>query len=196
MQAARGTPLSRTPDGHSGGKSRVGLLLTVATAVLAIDVLTKILAVKHLSGRAPVEVFEGVLSLRLVRNAGAAFGLAEGMTVILSCIAVVVIGMILRASRRLRSARWTVGLGLVLGGALGNLGDRLFRSPGPLRGHVIDFLELPHWPVFNVADSTIIAGAALLVLFSLRGVQHDGSSTPSSSASSTPIDGHAEGSGD
>jgi signal peptidase II len=161
----------------------------VATVVLAVDVSTKILAVDRLAGRAPIEVIEGVLSLRLVRNAGAAFGVAEGMTVVLTCIALVVIGVILRMSRRMRSTGWAIALGLVLGGALGNLGDRLFRSPGPLRGHVIDFLELPHWPVFNVADSAIVTGAALLVLLSLRGVQHDGSSARKASGNRREVSG-------
>ncbi len=120
----------------------------------------------------------GVLNLRLVRNPGAAFGLAQGMTVLLTCIAVAVIAMILRTARRLRSTAWGVSLGLVLGGALGNLGDRLFRDPGPLRGHVIDFLELPRWPVFNVADSAIMTGAALMVWLSVRGIPLDRTSAP------------------
>jgi signal peptidase II len=67
-----------------------------------------------------------------------------------------------------------VALGLLLGGALGNLTDRIFRSPGPLRGHVVDFLELPHWPIFNLADSAIVLGAVLITLQSLRGVHLDG----------------------
>lgn len=184
MQAARGTPLSEPSRPGDDRPGRVGLLLAVAGAVLAVDVSSKILAVDRLAGRAPIEVIDGVLSLRLVRNPGAAFGLAEGMTVILTCIAVVVVGVILRMARRMRSTGWAVALGLVLGGALGNLGDRLFRSPGPLRGHVIDFLELPHWPVFNVADSSIIAGASLLVLLNLRGVHHDRSRPRAASGAS------------
>ncbi len=123
-------------------------------------------------------MIDGVLNLRLVRNPGAAFGLAQGMTVVLTCIAVAVIAMILRTARRLRSTAWGVSLGLVLGGALGNLGDRLFRDPGPLRGHVIDFLELPRWPVFNVADSAIMTGAALMVWLSVRGIPLDRTSSP------------------
>jgi signal peptidase II len=158
----------------------------VATVVLVVDVTSKMLAVDQLAGRHPIEIVDGLLSLRLVRNAGAAFGLAEGMTVILTCIAFVVIGLILRASRRLRNTSWAVALGLVLGGALGNLGDRLFRSPGPFRGHVIDFLELPHWPVFNAADMAIMCGAGLLVLLSLRGVQHDGPSRSRAETGSSP----------
>jgi len=152
----------------------MGLLLTVAIVVLALDVVSKLLAVDRLDGRAPVEVIDGVLSLRLVRNPGAAFGVAQGLTIALTLIAVVVIAVILRVARRLRRASWAVGLGMVLGGALGNLLDRVFREPGPLRGHVVDFLQLPNWPVFNLADSAIVTGGVLMVLLSLKGITYDG----------------------
>ena len=89
-------------------------------------------------------------------------------------IALGVIVAILRTARRLRSIPWAVTLGLLLGGAAGNLGDRLFRSPGFLRGHVVDWIELPHWPVFNVADSCIVCGGMLAVLLAARGVSIDG----------------------
>jgi signal peptidase II len=146
----------------------------VAAAVLLVDVLTKRLAVDRLSDRGPVEVIDGLLKLRLVRNSGAAFGLAAGLTVVLTGVAVVVVVVMLRIAPRLRSAAWAVALALVLGGALGNLADRLFRDPGPLRGHVVDFIALPHYPVFNVADMAIVSGGILMVLLSLRGVSYDG----------------------
>ena len=174
MQAARGTPLSEP----SPGRPRLALLLVVAVVVLALDVVSKHLAVDRLSDRGPVEVIDGVLHLQLVRNSGAAFGFASGLTVVLSLVAVSVIVVILRAARALRSAGWAVALGLVLGGAVGNLLDRIFRNPGLFRGRVVDFLELPHWPVFNLADSSIISGGVLMVLLSLRGVRHDGSRDP------------------
>jgi signal peptidase II len=182
VQATGGAPLTGAEadagaapatDGGSG-KRRVGTLLTVALVVLVIDLATKLVAVAQLTETEMVEVVDGVLSLRLVRNPGAAFGVAQGLTFALTVIAVVVILVILRISRRLRSPGWAVGLGMVLGGAIGNLVDRIFRSPGPLRGHVVDFLELPHFPVFNVADSAIVTGGVLMVLLSLFGIAYDG----------------------
>ena len=182
VQATGGAPLTGA-DGEAGavpatdggpGKRQVGVLVTVALVVLGLDLATKLVAVAQLTESEMVEVVDGVLSLRLVRNPGAAFGVAQGLTVALTVIAVVVILVILRISRRLRSPGWAVGLGMVLGGAIGNLVDRIFRSPGPLRGHVVDFLELPHFPVFNVADSAIVTGGVLMVLLSLFGIAYDG----------------------
>jgi len=89
-------------------------------------------------------------------------------------VAIGVVVCVTRLAARLGSTGWAVALGLLLGGALGNLTDRIFRSPGPLRGHVVDFLELPHWPIFNLADSAIVLGAVLITLQSLRGVHLDG----------------------
>ena len=177
MQAAGGASLSEddASPGEPAGPTRLPLLLAVAVAVLVADVLTKTLAVRQLAGRAPVELLGGLLTLRLVRNPGAAFGMAAGMTVLFTAVAVLVVLAILRLSRRLRSRAWAVALGLVLGGALGNLTDRVFRGPGPGRGHVVDFLELPHWPVFNLADSSIVAAACLMILLTLRGSSYDGS---------------------
>jgi signal peptidase II len=182
VQATGGAPLTGADDAGAAvpatdgeqGKRRVGALLTVALVVLAVDLATKLVAVAQLTETEMVEVLDGVLSLRLVRNPGAAFGVAQGLTIALTVIAVVVILVILRISRRLRSPGWAVGLGMVLGGAIGNLIDRLFRAPGPLRGHVVDFLQLPHFPVFNVADSAIVTGGVLMVLLSLFGITYDG----------------------
>ena len=155
-------------------RSRVAVLAAVASTVYVLDVVTKVLAVDRLSDRTPVELLGGLLTLRLVRNPGAAFGLAEGMTVAFTLVAVVVVVAIVRIARRLRSLPWALALGMLLGGALGNLTDRLLRSPGPLRGHVVDFLELPRWPVFNVADSAIVCGGVLMVLLAARGTTVEG----------------------
>lgn len=171
MQAEGGAPLDR-PRRPAGSASRVGLLLGVAAAVVSLDLASKWLAVRELADREPIELLGGVLTLRLVRNPGAAFGLAQGMTIVLTVIAVAVVVAILRVARRLDNAWWAAALGLVLGGAAGNLVDRFFRAPGPLRGHVVDFLELPRWPVFNLADSAIVVAGGLMVLLSARGVPY------------------------
>lgn len=158
---------------------RVVMLAIVAAVVLALDVVTKIVAVATLEGREPIELLGGGLYLPLIRNGGAAFGLAEGWTAILALVAFGVVGFIIWIARKLRSVGWAIGLGLVLGGALGNLVDRIFRAPGPLRGHVVDFLSLfdPYgrvWPVFNLADSAICVGGALIVLMALLQRDYDG----------------------
>ena len=201
MQAARGASLSDADADAAGaggtGETRDGerpagrllLLLAVAAGVLVLDTLTKLLAVRELSDREPISLLGGALTLRLVRNPGAAFGMAQGLTVVLTGVALVVVVVILRMARRLRSGWWAVALGLVLGGAMGNLTDRLLRAPGPGRGHVVDFLELPRWPVFNVADSAIVVAGVLMVLLAARGVPHDGGPTPADA-------GSAEGSSD
>jgi signal peptidase II len=118
----------------------------------------------------------------LGRNPGAAFSLATGYTWVLTLIAVAVVVVIVRISRKLRSTGWALALGLVLGGALGNLTDRLFRAPGPLQGHVVDVVSLfapdgSVWPVFNLADSSIVCGGILLVLMALLGRELDGTKT-------------------
>jgi len=191
LQAAGGTSLTDPtgeqvgdPSGDPSGeiaaparpvsRGRVGILAAVAAAVLGLDLLGKTLAVAYLSGGGQVRLLDGLLVLRLVRNPGAAFGLGTGVTVVFTLVAVAVVVVILRTARRLRSRAWAVALGLLLGGALGTLTDRVFRSPGPLRGHVVDYLELPRWPVFNLADSAIVTAALLMVLLSLRGRQLDG----------------------
>src|SRR5690242_15476836 len=158
---------------------RVLLLGAIAALVLVADVLTKVAAVARLEGRQPVELLGGLVYLVLVRNPGAAFSLATGYTWVLSLVAVAVVVVIARIARRLRSTGWAVALGLVLGGALGNLSDRIFRAPAPLRGHVVDVVSLfapdgSVWPVFNLADSCIVTGGVLLVLLALTGRELDG----------------------
>lgn len=158
---------------------RIGVLVIVAVLALALDVLTKYLVVAHLEGKPPLAVIRGVLYLDVIRNPGAAFSMATGLTWILSLIAIVVAAAIIWIAPRLRSVGWAIGLGLVLAGALGNLLDRIFRAPGPLRGHVVDFISLIHpygqgFAVFNLADSSICVGGALIVLMALLGREYDG----------------------
>jgi signal peptidase II len=150
----------------------------VAVTVFVADLISKTLIVATLSHQSPVRLLGGLLRLRVLRNSGAAFSIGTSMTVVFSLIAVGVIFAILRTSRRLRSIPWAVTLGLLLGGAAGNLGDRIFRSPGPFRGYVVDWIQLPHWPVFNVADSCIVCGGVLAVLLAARGIPLDGVRQP------------------
>jgi lipoprotein signal peptidase len=155
-------------------RRRIGVLLAVAVTVLVADIISKVIVVATLSGRPPVRLLGGLLTLRVDRNPGAAFSIGTSMTIVFTAIAVGVIIFILRTSRRIRSTAWAVTLGLLLGGATGNLTDRLLRSPGPLRGYVVDWIQLPHWPVFNVADSAIVCGGILAVLLAARGLSIDG----------------------
>ena len=127
-----------------------------------------------LTGRSRVEIIGDAFSFQLTRNPGAAFLIETGATLIFTIIALVVVVTIVRIARRLGSVGWAVALGLLLGGAAGNLTDRLIRSPGFFRGHVVDFMEFPHWPIFNVADSCISVAAVLIGLLSIRGVGIDG----------------------
>lgn len=151
-------------------RSLLWVTLFVAALVLVTDQISKIVVVATLAGRPPVQILGEVLQLNLVRNPGAAFSLGTGFTIIFSLIALAVVVVVVRTARSLASIGWAIALGGLLGGALGNLVDRLLRDPGPLRGHVIDFLQLPYWPVFNVADMAIVGSAGLMVILTLRGV--------------------------
>jgi len=166
---------SAQPGGQPAGRRRVGLLFAVAVAVFAADVVSKAIVVATLTPDRPVWLIGGFLDLNLTRNSGAAFSFGTGMTIVFTAIAIGVIIFILRTSRRLRSLAWAVTLGLLLGGAAGNLTDRLLRSPGVFRGEVVDWIQLPHWPVFNVADSCIVCGGFLAVGLAARGIRLDGS---------------------
>ena len=155
-------------------------MLGVAVSVLALDIVSKVIVVATLSGRQclvgnfvpsppPVRLLGGVLTLCESRNPGAAFSIGgTSTTIVFTAIAVGVIIFIVRSSRQILSLAWAVALGLLLGGAMGNLTDRIFRSPGPFRGWVVDWIQLPHWPVFNLADSAIVCGGVLMVLLAAR----------------------------
>lgn len=171
--ATRDAPADPAPA-TPGSRRLIALFWTLCVTVLVLDQVTKALALRLLDEGDRVEVVGDILQLRLVFNPEAAFGLGVGMTWLLTLVAVVVVAVVVRVSRRLGSRGWAVALGLMLGGALGNLVDRLFREPGFARGHVVDFLALPNWPVFNVADSAITCAAVLVVLLGLRGVSVDG----------------------
>jgi signal peptidase II len=155
------------------------LLAAVAVVVVSADQITKYLAVRNLTPDVPVTVIDGWLQLHLFRNSGAAFSMATGMTWLLTLIAATVSVVIVRVSRRLGSVTWAIALGLMLGGALGNLTDRLFRAPGFGRGHVVDFIEylkfpFMNFPVFNVADSCVVTAAILIGVLGAIGLGVDG----------------------
>ena len=155
-------------------RRRLVMLVVTAVLVLALDVATKVLVVATMTDGQRIPLLGDTVSLYLIRNSGAAFSLATGLTWVLTLVAIAVVVGIVRFARRLRSPGWAIALGLVLGGALGNLGDRFFRAPGPLEGHVVDFVSVGWWPVFNAADSAICCGGALLVVLALAGVEIDG----------------------
>lgn len=168
---AEGAPPAQPP-------LRAVLLAAVAAVALGLDLVTKVIAVTELEGRQSIRLLGGLLTLTVIRNPGAAFGIAGGLTIVLTLIMLAVIVAIIRTARRLRSRGWAVALGLILGGAFGNLVDRLARAPGPLTGHVVDWIQLPYWPVFNLADSAIVCGGVLAVILAFLGVGLDGRRAP------------------
>jgi signal peptidase II len=187
MQAARGASLnpsdSSRPPTHPARPSRararsLTLFAVVASVLYAVDLGTKTLVVARLSSGSPVRLVGDLLRLNLARNPGAAFSTGTSYTVVLTFVAIVAACAVLWFARRLASTGWAVALGFLLAGILGNLTDRIFRAPGPLRGHVVDFLQLPHWPIFNVADMCINVAAALIILQAVRGVSLAGTRGP------------------
>ena len=193
MQAARGTSLSHHDDSSLSdtrsvpSRARVRVVLAAVFAVLyAVDQATKWLAVDRLTGKPDRELVGDLLVLHLTRNAGAAFSTGTRYTELFTALAFVAVLVVLWLSRRLGNAAWAVAFGALLAGIVGNLTDRIFRSPGVLRGHVVDFLMLPHWPIFNVADMCINVAAALILIQAFRGIRLDGSRVPRTDATGTP----------
>ena len=161
------------------GKPQVVLLALVAAFVLMIDAVSKALVVANMTDGQSVRLLGGLIYFSLIRNPGAAFSMATGMTWILAIVAIGVVVLIIKMAPKLRSPIWAVCLGLILGGALGNLMDRIFRSPGVLRGHVVDFVSLfgpdaKYFAVFNLADAAITIGGIMLVVVTLFGIDFDG----------------------
>ena len=181
MQAAGGTsvdgkdsgPTDPRPSRLASGRAW-GVFALVAAGLYAADQVTKQLAVERLADRGDVPLLGEVLQLHLTRNPGAAFSLGTGATVALTCLAIVATVAVLVVSRRVADRVWAFALGALLAGIAGNLTDRMLRDPEPFRGHVVDFLRLPSWPIFNVADISINVGVALILLQVFRGVRMDG----------------------
>lgn len=149
-------------------------LFSISAVVLVLDQLSKVWAVDALADGERRTLIGDLLGFQLVFNPGAALSIATGMTWLLTIVATVVIVVIVRASRRIGSAAWAVALGLLLGGALGNLVDRLVREPGFARGHVVDFIAYVDWFVGNVADIAIVVAAVLVVILAATGIHIDG----------------------
>ncbi len=144
--------------------ARVAALYGTAGLVLAADQLTKHLVVAHLAGRAPLRLVGSFVELRYTTNSGGAFSLLTGAPLFFAVTAILIVAGIVYAGRRTSGVGLLVPLGLVLGGALGNLADRLFRGGSPFQGEVVDFVKVGIWPVFNLADSCIVVGGLLLAL--------------------------------
>ncbi|WP_316740391.1 signal peptidase II [Streptomyces sp. MK7] len=165
---------SPAPAERPRGRRRIAVLFTVAAFAYALDLISKLIVVAKLENHAPVRILGDWLRLEAIRNAGAAFSFGEAYTVIFTVIAAAVIVVITRLARKLYSLPWAIALGLLLGGALGNLTDRIFRAPGVFEGAVVDFIAPEHFAVFNLADSAIVCGGILIVLLSFRGLDPDG----------------------
>lgn len=162
------------------GAAVFSLLIAVAALAFVIDVVTKVAVLAHLTVGEPVPLIGGILALNLIFNPGAAFSFAGGMTWVFSIIALAVVIGIIWTARRLRSYGWAVALGLLLGGTLGNLADRIFPKAGAPQdrafgqGVVVDFLHLNYFAIFNMADVFITCAVVVLLLLVLRGIGIDG----------------------
>jgi len=177
MQDARRATLSgAAPQVHRSGPSTALRLLfaAVALAAYAVDQVTKALAVAHLSPGEPRALIGSLLRLDLARNPGAAFSTGTGHTVFFTVLAIVALVVTTWFALRAGTRLWSVALGVLAAGIGGNLTDRILRAPQGFRGHVVDFLELPHWPIFNAADICINVAALLILLLAWRGVRLDG----------------------
>ena len=164
-------PAETTPE------ARRGVLLVAAAAaalVYVLDQLTKWWVVSTMEPGRRIPVVDGLLWWQFIRNPGAAFSLGENITWVFSVVMVVVSVVIVLTLRRVRSVAWALALGLVLGGALGNLTDRLLREPGFGVGHVVDFIAVPHFAIFNIADCGVVVGVGLVVVLNLLGREFDG----------------------
>lgn len=181
MQAEAGASLiSSAPkrsSSPSGARATTGpsvpLVATVALiagVAIALDRLTKAWALDNLVPGVPQPFLGSVLQLTLLFNPGAAFSLGTGVTPLFTVIQAAVAVAVLVMMFRVRSGWWATGMGFLLGGATGNLIDRLTRPPGFARGHVVDFLQLPHWPVFNIADSCVVTAACVIAVAAFRGI--------------------------
>jgi signal peptidase II len=163
------------PDASKGRPRVLIVLVLVAVGALALDQLAKYLVVQNLELGEVVPVVGDLIQFRFVKNSGAAFSIGNAYTWIFSILAATVTVVIIWFARRIRSFAWAVVFGLLLGGTLGNLYDRLFREPGFGVGHVVDFITIPLLPaIFNLADVAICCAMGLFIILTIRGVGLDG----------------------
>ena len=179
MNSALSQSASAGPEG-SGARRRLsrrtvlGSIAAIGAVIAVIDQITKNWAVDSLPLLEPQPFIGEILQLTLLYNSGAAWGMGAEITPVVTCLQLVIVaGVIVFAVKAVRSPWYTAALGLIMGGALGNIHDRLLREPGPFRGAVVDFLELPNWPVFNIADMAVVGGAIMIVALGLFGVASD-----------------------
>jgi signal peptidase II len=186
----KAAPVPTAPSRRRSAARRLVIAGSVAVAVVVVDQLTKSWAVRRLSHGDIHVVWK--LDLELTYNSGASFGLARGWAPVIGGIAVTVVVLLLSAVRHVRSDALTVALGLIVGGALGNLTDRLVRGH---HGAVVDFIALHFWPTFNVADSCIVIGAIAAALLVSRGDAMDGRRPPSAGPEAADAGGTAAAGG-
>ena len=166
-----------TTPTHQESHRQIPTMITIAAIIVCADTLSKILAVHFLIPGHMIPILGPHIGWLLVRNSGAAFSFATGHTFILTLISCSVVAVIAWISAQLFSRTWAIGLGMILGGALGNLIDRFLRSPGHMHGHVVDFIAIGWWPVFNLADSAVVLGTTLLAILGLRGISYTGTNS-------------------
>ena len=164
---------------QSSNRHYLSIFGVTAFIVILLDQITKFwaqefLLPRRLSGEGPVELLGGFLKFTYAENTGAAFSIGTGITWVFTTIALVVVFVIFRYARKLGSLPWSLSLGGLLGGAIGNLIDRMFRDPGPFQGFVVDFIQLPYWAIFNIADMAVVVSGASIAILLVRGFNIDG----------------------
>lgn len=200
MSRTASSATSADPTGV-GARRRAGLglgpvlaiVLVLGGAIALIDQLSKDWAEANLPLLDPQPFLGEFLQFTLLYNSGAAWGMGSGITPVVTVLQIcIAIGVVVFAVRAVRSPWYAIALAMILGGALGNIHDRLLRPPGPFRGEVVDFLELPNWPVFNIADMGVVGGAILVVLLGVIGVSPDPAREAEEDAAAASAEGDAE----
>ena len=172
--AAEPTPSTPAPAPTGGRRRLYAVLLGLAALVLVLDQASKVWALRSLTPGEPVDLVGSLIRLNLIRNPGAAFSIGNGSTWLLTAVSLGILVWVIAGARKVGNMPWAVALGLLLGGAVGNLLDRGFREPGPGRGHVVDFIDYFGLFIGNVADIAIVVGAGIILVLSFRGTSLSG----------------------